>query len=952
MADRAPTVDVKDQILQLGRTRLATQMFKASDPDGDAIERYKVIDNGLSAFSGYFSLAGKRVKAGTWLTIYASQLHELQYIGGSRVGWESLQVLVYANGKWSERALFDAYSVTPNDDKPEIRLRSTTVVESEKFDVTEIFSASDPDGFPILRYRFRDNNSLPYSGYFLLNGVKQEQGKWFLVDAADLEDLQFVAARGKNIDEIEASAFDGKWWADAESARVRSLENVYAPDIRAKYFTVTAEEALAGKSLFSFNDKDDNTLKVYRFRDASSNAQTGHFVFRGREQAAKQWITVKSNELTKLAYVSGVRNTVEYLQGQVFDGKHWSDIDITNINVRVRPDVIVDDFVVLDENEVFDIEDAMGSITGPPATAFEVYHKSQGSGSGALAFGISRLQKDTIHALSAFQFSQLDFIGGTGSDRWLDDVYLRANNGEDWGDWKKITFRTEPYVLDALLQDPSLYLQFFDPTATDNSWIHYKPVNDSYPGETLELTYSFMNRGPVHYDPGDAQRAFFVAFNNAQRANTRAILEELASVLGNVTFTEVSDAANGPYGGDLRFGYYAYGGGWTQPFGPNYKDYIPGADEPFVNPETGEVWLTSDTLNPFIFSDAEINLSEGLPRFALLKGIGYAMGLKNSFDGGVDVLPPPTSDTTFSVMAGNYFAPGDIAAHFSQQTGHEMQNFFSMYDYEALKAMYGLSDTYENGDNLYKYTAEFDYSRPFEPRRGQYVYETIFDTGGVDTIDFSNQKVSSVIDLRPGGVSSVGQYYDVFFDVVLRNADNFNIQLDTIIENAKGGRSNEQLIGNNVANRLFGNNGNDRFEGGLGDDYLFGGRGNDTYVYGLAEGFDRVNEAGSGGSDTLVIRSHWDLNKFSEDLTFKRLGNSLNIELTINGGRSQGRVLVINQGTSSSRVETLRLADLNGNFVTGKIDLGSIFTNGSNQSQSFRLTSNSTSSGVVAVPIV
>ena len=89
--------------------------------------------------------------------------------------------------------------------------------------------------------------------------------------------------------------------------------------------------------------------------------------------------------------------------------------------------------------------------------------------------------------------------------------------------------------------------------------------------------------------------------------------------------------------------------------------------------------------------------------------------------------------------------------------------------------------------------------------------KTIWDTGGTDTIDASNQTRISVIDLREGQFSSIGIYaeadqitdlkarltaagystasIDAFYasKSVYTGADNLAIAYGAVVENAKGG---------------------------------------------------------------------------------------------------------------------------------------------------------------------
>ncbi len=70
------------------------------------------------------------------------------------------------------------------------------------------------------------------------------------------------------------------------------------------------------------------------------------------------------------------------------------------------------------------------------------------------------------------------------------------------------------------------------------------------------------------------------------------------------------------------------------------------------------------------------------------------------------------------------------------------------------------------------------------------------------------------------------------------------------VENVIGGRSNDRLVGNNLANSLRGGAGRDTLIGGLGNDVLFGGPGNDV----LTGGRGNDKHYGEAGNDRVDSR--------------------------------------------------------------------------------------------------
>ncbi|MCK8463469.1 M10 family metallopeptidase C-terminal domain-containing protein [Aliiroseovarius sp. S1339] len=113
---------------------------------------------------------------------------------------------------------------------------------------------------------------------------------------------------------------------------------------------------------------------------------------------------------------------------------------------------------------------------------------------------------------------------------------------------------------------------------------------------------------------------------------------------------------------------------------------------------------------------------------------------------------------------------------------------------------------------------------------------TIYDQGGIDTVDFSNTGKNQNIDLRPG-----------YFSSVYGKANNVHIERATFIENATGGSGADKIIGNAFANQLMGGAGSDSIFGLHGADRLFGDQGWDVIKGG--NGSDTIY--GQDGNDAL-----------------------------------------------------------------------------------------------------
>ncbi|AWH89317.1 calcium-binding protein [Limnobaculum parvum] len=159
-----------------------------------------------------------------------------------------------------------------------------------------------------------------------------------------------------------------------------------------------------------------------------------------------------------------------------------------------------------------------------------------------------------------------------------------------------------------------------------------------------------------------------------------------------------------------------------------------------------------------------------------------------------------------------------------------------IYDIQALQSIYGANHSYNAGDTVYKYTPDTLKS-----------FQTIWDGGGIDTIDVSEFVLGVELNLNGGTRSNLFTKDFSLSGTEFDGTRAIGIAYGANIENAFGGKGNDIIHGNELDNVISGNEGNDTLYGGAGNDTLNGGDGDDI-LYG-----DEGDDILSGGAGTNIL---------------------------------------------------------------------------------------------------
>ncbi len=380
----------------------------------------------------------------------------------------------------------------------------------------------------------------------------------------------------------------------------------------------------------------------------------------------------------------------------------------------------------------------------------------------------------------------------------------------------------------------------------------------------IDLAFSFPTSASDYGSYSTGETASFTSLNTTQRNAALAAFEMLESYT-ELNFSEVAGNDNSA---KIRLGESAQPGtAWA---------YFPAESV-----QAGDIWLDTYAYNS--------PLRGTYAWHTIMHEIGHAIGLKHAHENyGYGAVSAPYDQMAYTIMTYKSYA-GAAAGGYSNAYYDYSQTYMT-YDIAAVQSLYGVNWSTNSGASTYSWSASTGQmsindkiqAAPASNR----IFSTIWDAGGLDTIDLSNYDDGITGDLSPGGHLSFSEIQkaqlssgiwadgNVYFalapkdsgkaayienlitgsgdDFVFGNKAHNQIELKGGGDKAHARGGHDVLMGNGGRDFLIGGPGGDVLDGGLGSDTLKGGSGNDTFVLSDRSGKDIIKDFVQG-SDFIDV---------------------------------------------------------------------------------------------------
>jgi hypothetical protein len=421
-----------------------------SDPDGDEITAGDVTDGSAGPGSAYLWFKEQDVaQGGTATFVSRADFSGIWLRGGIDAGIDEIRLRVSDGRGYSSVFTLTVTTTAAPNRAPVVVPRDLGVRQGQAIAVAKLFTVTDADGDPALRYRVWDGGV--DGGYFSLNGVRQAAQSTVEFATADLVNFDYVAGDAVGAETLWARAFDGIAWGEWQSWRQRTLRATNsAPRILAQArLSVAPDEWYSVQRLnLVIEDTDGDTLYAGELRDTDASAGSSYLWFKGRSLEQGATVRFESEDELRGVWLRGGaqtgQNVYEYRVSDGYGFTPWQTLTVrTTLQSSRAPIVTVADQTVTLRDA---IPFVLGSSPGVGASTqitmtidasdgpIQRYRFWDPAGAGDIVIDGIAIKSNTAVEVSADDLERVKYRASYRAGSEL--LWVQAYDGESWSAWE------------------------------------------------------------------------------------------------------------------------------------------------------------------------------------------------------------------------------------------------------------------------------------------------------------------------------------------------------------------------------------------------------------------------------------------------------------------------------------------------------------------------------------
>jgi len=433
-----PTIEAAEGAVTRGQAVAAAGFLVVSVTDGAEVSLYEFLDSGATETSGYLRIGGTQVAPETPIEVAAGSLDQVEFVGGSLSGVETVLVRVQAGGEFSEWA---SWSMATTGAAPVVSAVDGSRHPYQSIAASALFSVAIPDAYPIVGYEFWDFGAGTGSGYFAVGGVRRDDNSSIVVMASNLGTVTYVGGEGVGTEVVRVRAADFAGYGEWVSWTMTTGNTTPVVTPASLNRSLRSGQTVSALGLINVTDGDGDAIAEYRFFDEGTAQTSGYFRLNGQRQAEGSMFILSAAQAANLEWVSGQQSGSEVVWARASDGLGygaWVSWTMTTGNTTpvitpVSANRSVHSGQAVSTLSLIGVTDAEGDTI----TEYRFFDEGTAQTSGYFRLNGQRQAEGSMFILSAAQAANLEWV--SGQQPGSEVVWARASDDLGYGAWASWT---------------------------------------------------------------------------------------------------------------------------------------------------------------------------------------------------------------------------------------------------------------------------------------------------------------------------------------------------------------------------------------------------------------------------------------------------------------------------------------------------------------------------------